>query len=551
MMDVQLNEIINYLNIHGYKCLFNEDDESIFIQANISGKDIILKCVFPISFPYTFPKIYIMEESLCEIKPLPHIDNRGFICTFDDNISHPNHKMPNEVVLLSVERAFKIIEDGLDGTNMDDFVDEFKAYWAIDSSLSAYTLFDVNEIPRLLYLYRHKTEFYRGEDKTKLIEYLNIIHQINISDGKIDRCIYLPMDCKWIPPYPRINYEFYSIVKQNNRLFKLYYRFLRDRTKPTVVLFSQVIKSGRCLAGWVHSPAKTPHGFRKGVIEPNLTYLLMQKNDPVLKINVTQIDQRRLFYRGGTGNLNADMKVSVTGCGSIGSYLIQGLTEIGICNFDLIDNDTLSSENVARHTCGVIDIGKNKAIAIKENLIKHFPDISCDAHPNDVYKILRDNIQIFNSCDINFIVVGNRPIENLFIELFNSCVIKKPIIIMWVEPFLLGGHAVVLQHGRYDNSILYDSNGNFRNNVLEDGSVFAKRESGCQSTFFPYSGFEARKFVYSFIDFFNDNFIIEKTRDNILFSWCGKLSWALKEGIPISDKWLGKDDKLQIVKRLG
>jgi len=224
-MDVQLNEIINYLSMHGYNCMLNEDDESIIIDTNICGEKIILKCIFPFSFPYTFPKIYIEEESRDKIPLIPHINNGGKLCLFDENIAYPNSKKPNEVVLESVKKAIKIIEDGLNGTNKDDFIDEFKAYWDNASTLYAYTLFDVNEKPRFLYLYVNGENLYIGENKSKLIEYLKIVKQINVSENGFDKCIYLPLDCKLIPPYPKKNHEFYSLVMQNKSLFDFYYRF--------------------------------------------------------------------------------------------------------------------------------------------------------------------------------------------------------------------------------------------------------------------------------------------------------------------------------------
>ena len=84
--------------------MLNEDDESIIIDTNICGEKIILKCIFPFSFPYTFPKIYIEEESRDKIPLIPHINNGGKLCLFDENIAYPNSKKPNEVVLESVKK---------------------------------------------------------------------------------------------------------------------------------------------------------------------------------------------------------------------------------------------------------------------------------------------------------------------------------------------------------------------------------------------------------------------------------------------------------------
>lgn len=552
MTDTQLKDIVVYLEQHGYNCLFNEDDETILINISICKKDIQLKCDFPVSFPYSFPKIYLQEDSLKVIVPLPHVDKDGFICTFENNVSFPNSTMPHELVFESVKKAVKIITDGIEGLNQDDFIEEFKAYWDIDAGLSANTLFNVNEQPQLLYYFRDKAlTYFIGNDRVQLTEYIHIAKGVDVGLSEFERCIYLPLDLKWIPPYPKTNSEIYLKVKQNRECFNFYYGYLKNRTKQSVVLFSQIINGSRCLAGWMHMPVRTPPGFRKGKIHPSLVYMGSHKSIDVLKINATQLDQKRLFFRGGDGNLISEAKISVTGCGSIGSYLIQGFSELGMSDFTLIDKEGLSSENIARHICGVSFIGQNKATAMRKILINHYPDIKCNALPLDVFQVINNEITVYNNCDYNFIVVGNKPIEAKFIELLNKKSIYKTTVLIWVEPFLLGGHAVILQEGQEVQSLLYDCEYNFLHSVLTEGHKYTKKESGCQSSFIPYSGFEARQFVYSFIDYFNNTFINGKKDGNYLFSWCGKLTWARKENIPISDKWLSKDDRTKIVTRIG
>jgi len=256
-----------------------------------------------------------------------------------------------------------------------------------------------------------------------------------------------------------------------------------------------------------------------------------------------------LFDRGGDGLLNLDHKISVSGCGSIGSYLIGLLSELSLNHFTLVDNDTLTYDNIARHLCGAEYVGQKKVKAIQEKLIKHYADIDCASRDENIIDLVQYNPDFFNGFDYNFLVVGNTPVEVAMLRKFRTTEIQKPIIIMWVEPFLLGGHAIILTKNCDVESYLYDDVFAFKYSVLEKGTDFSKKEAGCQSTFIPYSGFEAKRFLYDFCDYFH-NHVIGKDCGNVLFSWGGKLSWARSEGINLSSSWIAKKDRAIVIKEL-
>lgn len=555
MMDIQLREVIQFLEEQGYDCIpidkRNGEYVDIDIITNICGEEMRLRCKFPKSFPYSFPRIYILEVFYKSIAPLPHIDNSGYICTFDSNMAFPNHKEPTKLVEESIKKAIKIIEEGISGTNKEDFVEEFTSYWGLESDTRILALFTPDNNPRLLYLYLDKDNgYYVTDDMPQLKEYLLYSKKINIDEKNIMKALYIPLQKSWYPPYPKTNKEIFLNVREERKSFKAYHRYLKDRTDMSIIIFSQEIENEKYLAGWIHKPVKSPKNFRKDRISPEFAYLMQYKNEEIIKLDVSQIDRRRLFNRGGDGNIVSNCKVSVSGCGSIGSFLIQVLGELGIDDFTLIDNDILSSENIARHICGASDIGKRKTEAIKEQLIRHYPYMKCKSIPNDVFDVLHKDIDIFNECDINFVVVGNKPIEMRFLELFNNEEVIKPIIIIWVEPFLLGGHAIIMQNKQDIESIIYDLKYKFKYGIVADGGKYTKKEAGCQSTFIPYSAFEAKQFIYSFMDFFYNNYMLRETEGNYLFSWCGNLKWARKNDIMISDGWLSKQNRTVSIQRL-
>ncbi|WP_346846358.1 ThiF family adenylyltransferase [uncultured Clostridium sp.] len=549
MMGVQLKGIQAYLEKNKLVCVYvdNPNGDYLFVDINVNGEEIRLKCVFPVSFPYTFPKIYILKEFYKKYKPLPHIqdfDEDGYVCTFDTNVVYPNPYMAKEVTLECIKKAETIMSDGIIGNNHEEFREELLAYWALDSDVIADLNFYPQSSPTELFYYMRNDSFlYISDNKKKLIDYLIYAKGWKIKSSELLKALYLPINGEWCPPFPKTNEEIFNILKEEKH-YNSYIKYLKNNKNLHVIVFSQIIDNNICLAGWIQEKKPTPNGFRKNIIIPELIYGYLHKDVEIKKFIVNQLSHKRIYERGGDGRIKENMSISVSGCGSVGSYLTKCLVDLGINKFKLIDKENLSADNIARHYCGASSIRKNKAIAIKEELLNHYPDMSIEAIDKDVFSVIKDNLILFNQCDYNFVVVGNMPIENKFISLFNSGEIEKPLIILWVEPYLMGGHAIILQKKQaniFDK--LFDVSYKFANNVLVDGEQYTKRESGCGSTFLPYSAFEVQQFLNSLLDYINQNIFDKPNNRNYLVSWCGRLDLARKNKMKISPQWLSENNR--------
>lgn len=60
------------------------------------------------------------------------------------------------------------------------------------------------------------------------------------------------------------------------------------------------------------------------------------------------------------------MKVTIIGCGAIGSFLGLQLAKMGLTNINLFDFDEVSIENMSNQFFRFSDIGKNKAFALRD-----------------------------------------------------------------------------------------------------------------------------------------------------------------------------------------
>lgn len=552
MTDVQLKEIKEFIEENGYECIYvaNPKGDFLFIDTYVNGDVLRLKCTFPLAFPYEFPKVSILEEFYKKYKPLPHVDNKGGICTFDSNKVFPNKDKPKEMTLEVIKQAIKIIEDGINRINIDDFRDEFTSYWGLDSDIVADVIFTPTDSPAILIGCRPNNNYlYIAEGENKLKDFVQITKRFNFEKSKIFKVLYLPIEKEFTLPFPKTNSEMINFIK-DTKYYDKYLEFLKDNSSPRIILFSQNINGSLCVEGWKHEKRKTPNGFRNNNINPIHLYKNLNGEDKIIKIRVNQLDHTRTFTRGGDGHIKNNIKVSITGCGSIGSNLVKNLIDIGVKDFFLIDNETLSVENIARHYCGASYLRTLKVDAIKNELIRHYADINCDVYAENVFNLLKEDLTIFNECDYNFVVVGGLPIERKFIELFNSGQITKPIILVWVEPYLMGGHAVLLQEKANVEKYLYDKNFNFKHRIILNGDEYVSREAGCESTYLPYSAFEVQYFLTSLIDFMNIKIFEKSIKGNYLLSWSGRLDKARKNKMKINSSWISSNGREMRVKSI-
>lgn len=375
-------------------------------------------------------------------------------------------------------------------------------------------------------------------------------HIADVRKVKITKALYLPLKNNWCyPPFPQNNKDIMELLAEE-KILNVYLEYLKKYNDEHIIIFSQVINNEMCLAGWRHKRGNAVKGFRGINIFPKYLYYNVNGSQKIEKISVNQLNHARIYERGGDGNIKPKSLISVVGCGSIGSYLIKNLVDLGINNFKLIDKETLSTDNIARHYCGAINIGICKVDAIKSELITHYPDMNCECIKQDVFSVIKDEIEIFNQCDYNFIVVGNVPIEAKFMELLKNGDIVKPTIIIWVEPYIIGAHAIIIQKRQDLFNLLYDENYNFKENILLDGEKYIKREAGCQSTFLPYSAFEVQQCLSDILDYVNQNIFERGKKENFLLTWTGRIDLARKRHMKISDKWIGSENRKLEIRRL-
>jgi len=321
----------------------------------------------PNIFPDKLPKIYLTKKDYNKLMPIPHVDINRFVCTRDPHVVYINEDKPGEAVDELVKIATnEIINKGIKKENIDDFNEEFIAYWNNDAILSTLSLFSPGEkIEKLIIAYFEKNFLNSNfilSNSVKESEKWLAPFKIKIEEDSIYEALHIPLKSPIFPPFKNI--DLLNILKESG-VFDVseVKQYLNLRNENLFVFISLPLKEDRILAGWQQTNPSKVNGFRPNKIPLNIKL----SRATIIRIRVERLDKGRLFKRGGTGVSSSidDKSIAIIGCGSIGGSLAVSLSKTGISKFLLADNEKLESDNIARHVCGFKEAGQrlHKSVA--------------------------------------------------------------------------------------------------------------------------------------------------------------------------------------------
>jgi len=115
----------------------------------------------------------------------------------------------------------------------------------------------------------------------------------------------------------------------------------------------------------------------------------------VQECEICYIPSKSELYSRSKGLLEIDIlenkKVLIIGLGSFGSYISIELAKAGIGNFTLFDFDRIELSNIARHICGINELGRYKTHAISDAIKSKNPYAQVSTFEMDINL----NLQVF------------------------------------------------------------------------------------------------------------------------------------------------------------
>lgn len=530
------------------------------VELQQSDTPLRVLLAIPFTFPDDFPVVYLPTDVAQATGYIPHLSRNRLLCTFDASTAIPNADYPEDIVFAVLERARTEYYAGVEGRNSDDFADETEAYWRDTNAggvAPALSLVVPSPTHRRIYVLRldkpwRSFGWLFTETQAEAKHWLKAVGYKEKTTGRA--AFYVSLADMGLPPFPDTNSDMYLRLKEHSpdEMAKVM-SFLKSALRPTWVLAALPASNGRSLVAWQHPAftrmqigrggrhqvACTIPGFRSTHQPAEMEMTTLNGGGKIRRTTVTQIQPERLLSRtSGARYRDALERVTVIGCGSVGSLLANEIARAGqVRRMGLIDNQVITPENTLRHLCGMSDVGKLKVQAVSNRIQSHFPHVHCKIYREDVLDLLRTNSKLLQTASLKVIALGNTAVERRLNRLIfaDKGAATLPACFVWVEPHLYGGHLLYL--GKNTTGCfecLFDEQFKFCHRVVAFPQHYTGREAGCHSTYVPYGGADLTQFVASCVRFLHST---EAIHENILLTWVGDLEHARLSGVTISEEY--------------
>jgi molybdopterin-synthase adenylyltransferase len=439
------------------------------------------------SFPFALPKIRIDRSRHTDI--IAHVDAKGTVCFADSTNILIDASNPGGLVEQALDKASTILAAG--EAQAQDIAAEFNAYWENDAEVcsicdltrGAHAIVIVKRTkPRPWYLAADSI----GQLNTWL-ERRGIEPATSHFPGVVVPLISAPTELLR-PRALRVRHlcrVVRSLVQEGDR--GAVTGLLRAGTLPALVVFTFPVDDQLGAIGvMVRAPEKL--AGRRGRRFKLLDVLTFALADPVERVSIGRADGAYLLPRGGASVASTSASALVVGVGAVGGWVAQLLAAAGLGRLNLIDNDTLSRDNVHRHVLGMESVGLNKAEAMARHLNRQFPHQQVAAWSRDGVAVLSDG-SFDSAVDFAILATGN---ETLELRLSAALRRRLQLVHVWLDPFDLGFHVFVDGHTRRGClRCLFsrdERHGLFnRASFLEKGQPVTRSLAGCSGNFTPYT----------------------------------------------------------------
>lgn len=343
------------------------------------------------------PKVEILDRHSLTPTLIAHLEQGTGLCYADRTLLRLDQFNPGGSILRILEEAEKTINKSLAGKASDEMALEYPSYWKgqtvqilIDTSSfigRAHLALQDNLSSKLMLLVGADQKLPMGFKKVDNVTVVSTTSNLH------------PLDNMKVPKTlaELEMWHNYQDIECSNSFEVV----LSSLANKEVVFYSAP-------NGWVGCRLKLSADLKllssKKNLQPNFmqSQVLKRKNEISLipyhgkEASLDHITTRNLQSK--FVNLKGK-RIALIGCGTIGSHLGRFLVQSGAGNsakFFVIDNQDLNAGNLGRHLLNFRDVGKQKAEALAEELMRFHHELDIVPLPFDV----KDVLPRISACDL-------------------------------------------------------------------------------------------------------------------------------------------------------
>jgi molybdopterin/thiamine biosynthesis adenylyltransferase len=517
-------------------------------RLNVEGHTFWLRIRLPWEFPLCLPVVAVerMEPRVA----LPHFIRDKELCfTSDENLL--DRWEPEAILHESLVRVRDMLRDMLVGDRGQEFLREAVAYWVgiaggrcIDCTVTA------GESPRVV------SAFYEGAELLAVTDdaatHARSLPQRTTVNLRPRNAIYLPLD----PGAGNPSFLLEELTtpeglrKYAQRLPEGAREVLRgllrrcDPNEHLVVLGLKRSAGERALVGVLLKRLEHGHPLRQD-----------RSGAEVEPIALMRRDRDYLLPRGGAEPGLQERRVLIAGCGAVGGYIALALARAGVGELSLVDPDSFTPENTYRHVCGMHWLGQPKVTGLKLEIEGSIPYVEVKATRERLETLLHEKPDEVRAHDLVIAALGQPTIELHLNEWTWSDAAHPPALFTWLEPFGLGGHALLThvpgQHERGRGCLECVYARPVEGSAPENRAAFAAPSAtytrdvlGCGSRFLPFADLDAQRTAELAARLALRALRLEADEAPLL-SWKGDSRPFLRAGYTVTPRYLREQGQLE------
>ena len=511
---------------------------------------IVLYAGFKSEFPYSLPSFYFQST---QFGYLPHIESQGGkLCLFEDGVSFKIDN-PEDLVIYCINKAKKLVREGAEKKNFEDFNAEITSYWTrtynrelvvdecyiiYDKIPSSTTVLNTIKYAVPIAGLKKKDEIYitllYGSDDEPFDSFISRNYLVSRGKALFVCGFQIPSEA----PYDMFFYEFLNRISPVEDR-KQVINFINHNRGGNIFFQLTSIKIGGVFIPPVSLNKK---GFRKGILKTSDIYLKFEKkNSKLLRLYGSLYSKNRIADRT-LGTLMPKHRFAVAGIGSIGSNLVHFLNGHNNVSFTLIDGESLSIDNIGRHLLGFQFVNQFKAYAVAEHLHSIRPEQDLTAKIETIQDFINTEIDNLNKHTALFACTGDTMTDEFIINAINQEVIKIPVFFLWLEPYGSAGHLIYLNGTKGEPliTIVNPDTMLYKYNLIEDseykkqGNQFSKNDAGCNGSYTLYSGNDVIEMLCAFYPIICK--LLKSSETSKCYRWIGNVEEIEKRGIKCKEE---------------
>lgn len=414
------------------------------------------------SFPLGYPRTALVDGPGQLV--WPHVEHDGILCLLPI-MAEVDADDPGAVAINLISRSARLIEELLKGEIIEkDFREEFLTYWfyAHDAKVQITSLLNPVGPSREVRMWRDGDLTIVGETAAELEKWLSRRFGKPRGSKKYHT---EPAAFLWLPEpllpsqYPAMGRDLIAIAQDAADGAEGVLEKLATKTQKDVLvvmgamgrggtgLIAAMTTAGRRVGsrnGNVHDPISK--GFAPKHMPPAVAALRTYSAAPVVKYEVSRADAAWVHGRGKDGRAITllDKKVTIIGCGSVGSSVAARLVRAGVGHCNLVDPETLDWPNLGRHELGAASIGRNKALELAAQLQRAFPHLTIEGHEVSAQALVEGYGELLSSSDLVVAATGSWAAESALNRWHLTHGRRQPFLYGWTESYCVAGHSVLI-----------------------------------------------------------------------------------------------------------